>query len=489
MEWYIIKVPDPECDSYPFAKGRKRRGGNGWIEVFDPSLQTWESLPNPPFNMLRSRHVMAALLKSKKQISGWTTLVPSVRKIHERALFRHENNLVIPVAIDNTLYWVFFDDDGVACMQAYDLDNNVWFQGRLNTSTIFDFGRHDDVIDDSPPLLLHLHDQKFCILLQSFTDNIEYVNCLILEVSPIFNEFDENENENDDIDDDDRFSKLRISIVSIQKYPMDHRLLVFDFMHVAAVPLSARKRKATGGSAEGIAPFLQLPHFSEAVIKKIACKKVRTFQDLQDMSLQERAELLAQVAGFSPAEVQDVEMVLETMPSIAIEPSTKRIHHDSQYEDVGCQISDDLSECGLILAVKQPKLEIILPDRAYAFFSHTHKAQKENMPLLDKVILTERVSLYDYELIVGEHGKRLLAFGIYAGRAGFIDFLRGLGQRYLSLGYSTPFLSLGASYMYPSLAAAKAAVISVGEEIATQGLPSGICPAGLCIHWFRKWYN
>uniref|UniRef100_A0A2N9H412 Alanine dehydrogenase/pyridine nucleotide transhydrogenase N-terminal domain-containing protein n=1 Tax=Fagus sylvatica TaxID=28930 RepID=A0A2N9H412_FAGSY len=135
---------------------------------------------------------------------------------------------------------------------------------------------------------------------------------------------------------------------------------------------------------------------------------------------------------------------------IIVQPSTKRIHHDSQYED--------------------------LPDRAYAFFSHTHKAQKENMPLLDKVILTERVSLYDYELIVGEHGKRLLAFGIYAGRAGFIDFLRGLGQRYLSLGYSTPFLSLGASYMYPSLAAAKAAVISVGEEIATQGLPSGICP-------------
>jgi hypothetical protein len=30
--------------------------------------------------------------------------------------------------------------------------------------------------------------------------------------------------------------------------------------------------------------------------------------------------------------------------------------------------------------------------------------------------------------------------------------------------------------MYSSLAAAKAAVISVGEEIATFGLPSGICP-------------
>ncbi|XP_060674765.1 alpha-aminoadipic semialdehyde synthase isoform X2 [Ziziphus jujuba] len=160
---------------------------------------------------------------------------------------------------------------------------------------------------------------------------------------------------------------------------------------------------------------------------------------------------------------------------IIVQPSTKRIHHDALYEDVGCEISDDLSECGLILGIKQPKVEMILPDRAYAFFSHTHKAQKENMPLLDK-ILAERVSLYDYELIVGDHGKRLLAFGKFAGRAGLIDFLHGLGKRYLSLGYSTPFLSLGASYMYSSLAAAKAAVISVGEEIATLGLPSGICP-------------
>ncbi|GER41742.1 bifunctional lysine-ketoglutaratereductase/saccharopine dehydrogenase [Striga asiatica] len=135
---------------------------------------------------------------------------------------------------------------------------------------------------------------------------------------------------------------------------------------------------------------------------------------------------------------------------IIVQPSTKRIHHDALYEDVGCEISEDLSECGLILGIKQPQLEMILPDRAYAFFSHTHKAQKENMPLLDKV-LAERATLFDYELIAADHG-------------------------YLNLGYSTPFLSLGASYMYSSLAAAKAAVISVGEEIGTMGLPSRICP-------------
>lgn len=37
-----------------------------------------------------------------------------------------------------------------------------------------------------------------------------------------------------------------------------------------AVPLSTRK--ATGGSSEGIAPFLQLPHISETVVKKLARK-------------------------------------------------------------------------------------------------------------------------------------------------------------------------------------------------------------------------
>ncbi|KAL0338596.1 UNVERIFIED_CONTAM: DnaJ protein ERDJ2 [Sesamum angustifolium] len=84
-----------------------------------------------------------------------------------------------------------------------------------------------------------------------------------------------------------------------------------------AVPLSARK--ATGGSNEGYGPFLQLPHFSESIVKKIARKKVRSFQELREMKPQERAELLTQVAGFTANESQDVEMVLEMMPSISID--------------------------------------------------------------------------------------------------------------------------------------------------------------------------
>ncbi|KAJ0771899.1 putative DnaJ domain, Sec63 domain, Chaperone J-domain superfamily [Helianthus annuus] len=57
---------------------------------------------------------------------------------------------------------------------------------------------------------------------------------------------------------------------------------------IQAVPLSARK--ATGGSTEGNAPFFQLPHFNEAVMKKIARKKVKSLQEFRDMKTEEYDE-------------------------------------------------------------------------------------------------------------------------------------------------------------------------------------------------------
>ena len=41
---------------------------------------------------------------------------------------------------------------------------------------------------------------------------------------------------------------------------------------------------------------------------------------------------------------------------IVVQRSSKRVFSDAQYEDVGCELADDLSECGLILGVKQPEV-------------------------------------------------------------------------------------------------------------------------------------
>ncbi|KAI3793261.1 hypothetical protein L1987_35877 [Smallanthus sonchifolius] len=86
---------------------------------------------------------------------------------------------------------------------------------------------------------------------------------------------------------------------------------------IQAVPLSVRK--ATGGCSDGNAPFLQLPHFNDDVMKKIARKKLKTLQEFRDMKSEDRAELLSQSAGFTAAEIQDIESVLDMMPSVTVE--------------------------------------------------------------------------------------------------------------------------------------------------------------------------
>lgn len=57
-----------------------------------------------------------------------------------------------------------------------------------------------------------------------------------------------------------------------------------------------------------------------------------------------------------------------------------------EYVKAGAEEREDLSEADLILSVKQVEAKELLPNKTYAFFSHTIKAQKDNMPLLDKVL-------------------------------------------------------------------------------------------------------
>lgn len=61
------------------------------------------------------------------------------------------------------------------------------------------------------------------------------------------------------------------------------------------------------------------------------------------------------------------------------------------------------------------------------------------MPLLD-AILEKNIRLIDYERMIDEKGQRLVAFGKYAGVAGMINILHGLGLRLLALGHHTPFM-------------------------------------------------
>jgi alpha-aminoadipic semialdehyde synthase len=124
---------------------------------------------------------------------------------------------------------------------------------------------------------------------------------------------------------------------------------------------------------------------------------------------------------------------------VLIQASNRRAFPIISYIQAGAIVREDLSEASVIIGVKQVPADLLIPNKVYVIFSHTHKAQADNMPLLD-ACLEKNITLIDYERIVDEHGARLVAFGKYAGVVGMINILHGLGLRFLALGHHTPFM-------------------------------------------------
>ncbi|XP_003384172.1 PREDICTED: alpha-aminoadipic semialdehyde synthase, mitochondrial-like [Amphimedon queenslandica] len=177
-------------------------------------------------------------------------------------------------------------------------------------------------------------------------------------------------------------------------------------------------------------------------------------------------------APLNPGHVQSL---VKKGVTVLVQPSTRRAYSMPEYERAGAILTDHIEDAQLIIGVKQCPIDRLIPDKTYVFFSHTIKAQEENMPLLD-AILAKRIRLVDYEKIVNENGQRLVAFGQYAGIAGFINILHGLGLRLLALGHHTPFMHVACAHNYPSSSAAKAAIASVGREIQYGLIPEMLGP-------------
>ncbi|KAF0695832.1 Aste57867_13352 [Aphanomyces stellatus] len=180
-------------------------------------------------------------------------------------------------------------------------------------------------------------------------------------------------------------------------------------------------------------------------------------------------------APLTPSHVQEL---VQAGVQVRVQPSTQRIFTDEQYEAAGAKVTDDLSPAKVIVGVKQVPIKNLLPEKTYMFFSHVIKAQPENMKLLD-AILDKRIRMIDYECITKggqRNGQRLIAFGGYAGRAGMLAGFRGLGERLINKGYSSPFVNIGSAYSYPNLTRAKEAIAAAGELIQKNGIPADLAP-------------
>uniref|UniRef100_A0A8C4IV44 Alpha-aminoadipic semialdehyde synthase, mitochondrial n=1 Tax=Dromaius novaehollandiae TaxID=8790 RepID=A0A8C4IV44_DRONO len=160
---------------------------------------------------------------------------------------------------------------------------------------------------------------------------------------------------------------------------------------------------------------------------------------------------------------------------VLVQPSNRRAIHEKDYVKAGGIIQEDISEASLIVGVKRPPEDKLIPKKNYAFFSHTIKAQEANMSLLDE-ILRQEIRLIDYEKMVDHKGMRVVAFGKWAGVAGMINILHGLGLRFLALGHHTPFMHIGMAHNYRNSSQAVQAVRDAGYEISLGLMPKSVGP-------------
>ena len=130
---------------------------------------------------------------------------------------------------------------------------------------------------------------------------------------------------------------------------------------------------------------------------------------------------------FSPNACKEL---LKKFPELElkVESSDVRFFTDDAYINAGIMVTDDVSDCDVLLGVKEVPVDSLIPNKKYFFFSHTIKKQPYNRKLL-MAFIEKNISFFDHETIIKENGARLIGFGRYAGLVGAYNGFRALGLR------------------------------------------------------------
>ena len=114
---------------------------------------------------------------------------------------------------------------------------------------------------------------------------------------------------------------------------------------------------------------------------------------------------------------------------IVVQPSPIRCYTDEEYSYFGIELQENLSDCDVLMGVKEVPLDKLLPGKKYFFFSHTIKKQAHNQKLM-KALIEKKVELIDYETLTDKRHNRLIGFGRYAGIVGAYNGILGYGLKY-----------------------------------------------------------
>ena len=130
---------------------------------------------------------------------------------------------------------------------------------------------------------------------------------------------------------------------------------------------------------------------------------------------------------FSPKKCAEIVKIFPRI-KFKVERSDIRCFSDYEYENYGIELSENLSDCDVLIGVKEVPIEKLIADKKYFFFSHTIKKQPYNKKLLQE-ILNKNIDLFDHETIVDKSNNRLIGFGYYAGVIGVYNGFRAYGLK------------------------------------------------------------
>lgn len=114
--------------------------------------------------------------------------------------------------------------------------------------------------------------------------------------------------------------------------------------------------------------------------------------------------------------------------SVVVQSSNIRGIKDEEYKVEGIPVVDDVSDCDILMGVKEVKIDKLIPDKTYFFFSHTAKKQPYNRSLL-QAVLKKNITLIDHEYLTDANHMRLVAFGYWAGLVGAYNGLIAFGKK------------------------------------------------------------
>lgn len=131
--------------------------------------------------------------------------------------------------------------------------------------------------------------------------------------------------------------------------------------------------------------------------------------------------------ALTPAQCKWLHMNFDDV-RVTVQESPHRCYSDIEYRQAGVEVREDISDCNVLLGIKEVPVNKLIAGKTYLFFSHTKKKQPHNQKLF-RAMIDQHITLIDYECLEHTDGTRIIGFGFFAGIVGAHNGMMAYGNR------------------------------------------------------------